>query len=101
MQFEQYVEALAKKFSSLKNDEQRESFINHLESLCRWNDEPMDYPEPTLEFPDTIPIAQATCHPECRTEEFIVDGSTQECQRCGGHLFRHDVKLYRLVKEVE
>lgn len=80
--------------SSDQND-----FLSHLRSLIRWNKEPMDYiPVAKPNFPDTIPVAHAVCHPSCGVEEFIVDGSTQKCQHCGGLMFRGEVAEYRLVK---
>ncbi len=49
----------------------------------------MDYPNDVDPmFPESIHVAYAVCHPHCGVREFIVDGSTQECQHCGGHLFR-------------
>ena len=58
----------------------------------------MDYPDPgAVSFPEAIHIAYAVCHPECGAREFIVDGSTQECQYCGGGLmFRTEVREYVL-----
>ena len=45
-------------------------------------------------FPESLPIAFATCHADCRAAEFIVEGSTQECQMCGRHMFRQATKDY-------
>ena|SRR5437667_12575142 len=58
--------------------------------------------QPTTEpgvvsFPERLPVAFAVCHPECGAREFIVDGSTQECQQCGANMFPTDVAEYRLV----
>ena len=81
--------------SDSKNE--RDKFINHLKALERWRDEPMDYPEINeVDFPDKIHIAYAVCHPECGAREFIVDGSTQECQYCGSLMFRTEVAEYNL-----
>lgn len=81
------------------NDDARESFLMHLNSLSRYRNEPMDYPEESkAEFPETIQIAYAVCHPECGIEQFIVDGSSQECQVCGGLSFRTKTKKYRIVR---
>jgi len=71
-----------------------ESFLLHLRSLGQWEQEPMDYPTVAANFPKLVHIAYAVCHPDCGTEELIVDGSTQECQRCGRHMFRTDVQQY-------
>jgi hypothetical protein len=76
----------------------RTDLVAHLRSLARFLDEPMDYPAPTaIYFPPEMPVAYAVCHPECGADQFIVDGSTQECQRCGGLLFRTEVRTYSLV----
>ena len=72
----------------------REGFVAHLRSLGHWGNEPMDYPDITPSFPETVHVAFAVCHPDCGTEELIVDGSTQECQRCGQLMFRVDVQDY-------
>ena len=76
----------------------RADFVAHLRSLARFLDEPMDYPTPSaVAFPEGMAVAYAVCHPECGASEFIVDGSTQECQRCGGLLFRTEVRSYELA----
>src|SRR5580704_12043967 len=71
-----------------------ESFIAHVRSLGDWQGDPMDYPDVVAEFPAAVPIANAVCHPDCGTKQFIVVGSTQECQRCGRLMFRTEVKEY-------
>ncbi len=79
-----------------------ESFLAHLRSLSRWSTEPMDYPEPSdgdIRFPERVFISYAVCHPECGRREFIVDGSTQRCQRCGSTMFRTEVEEYCRVGE--
>lgn len=73
----------------------RESFLLHLESLDHWENAPMDYPDVTPEFPETVHVAYAVCHPKCGTRELIIDGSTQECQHCGSNMFRISSELYR------
>src|ERR1700741_2088749 len=72
----------------------RNRFLLHLESLGRWENEPMDYPKVTPDFPSVVSVAYAVCHPNCGTKELIIDGSTQECQRCGSNLFRISVEQY-------
>lgn len=75
----------------------REAILAHLRSLARWGQEPLDYPEPgEITFPAALSVAYAVCHPDCGAREFIVDGSTQACQHCGGHLFRTEVRDYVL-----
>lgn len=77
----------------------RASFVSHLHSLSRWHQEPKDYVEPeTVDYPERIPIAFAVCHPECGRAEFIVDGSTQECQACGSLMFRVESSWYKHEK---
>ena len=75
-----------------------EAILAHLRSLARWHREPQDYVDPgPARFPSALPIAYAVCHPECGTAEFIVEGSTQECQHCGGLLFRMETRDYALA----
>ena len=79
------------------NSDEREAILAHLRSLARWNREPMDYPEPAgVTFPATLPISFAVCHPECGASEFLVDGASQECEYCGGSLFRTETREYVL-----
>ena len=86
---------IKKRYSELKNSCDKESFVQHLLSLARWNKEPMDYPNLIeIKFPKIIHIAHAVCHPECGVQEFIVDGSTQSCQKCGGLMFRGEIEEY-------
>jgi hypothetical protein len=90
-------ENIRKRFKALPNSSDRNDLLLHLRSIARWNREPMDYPElRNIEFPSTIHVAHAVCHPECGTQEFIVDGGTQRCQRFGGLMFRGDVKEYTI-----
>ncbi len=72
----------------------RESFLWHVESLATWENESMDYPDLEVEFPTEVTVAYAVCHPDCGVREFIVEGSTQECQRCGRNLFRLESRKY-------
>jgi len=81
------------------NDELEESFLAHLKSLSQFDCEPVDYDEnPKVDFPNEIHVAYAVCHPECGIKEFIIDGSTQRCQQCGGTMFRTKIAKYNLVK---
>ena len=78
-------------------EKERKTYEMHLESLARFHMEPMDYPEVNeIDFPESIHVAYAVCHPECGTKEFIVEGGTQECQKCGGLMFRQETKEYKL-----
>jgi hypothetical protein len=78
----------------VKGTAQEESFLAHVRALGDWEREPRGYPDAVGEFPETLPIAYAVCRPDCRTEQFIVEGSTQECQRCGRVMFRTATKDY-------
>jgi len=77
------------------NSSQYNSFIAHLRALASWEREPMDYPEVNAYFPESICLAYAVCHPDCGVMQVIVDGSTQECQRCGRLMFRTAIKEYK------
>jgi len=94
------LKAIKDRYSQLSIDNDvKIDFINHLRSIARWHNEPMDYPEiKDIKFPDSIHVAYAVCHPECGAREFIVDGSTQECQRCGSLMYRTEVVEYRLMR---
>ena len=79
-----------------------QEFLAHIRSLAQWHEEPMDYlQDHHVEFPESLDIASAVCHPGCGTSELIVDGSTQECQRCGVTMFRTETAEYRLVKTLD
>ena len=97
--FEILISGLKDKFRDLRpGSKQERAFLLHMASLARLYAEPMDYPEISEKpFPLTLPVAQAVCHPECGTSEIIVDGSTQECQNCGGTMFRTAIAWYRLI----
>jgi hypothetical protein len=77
-----------------KGSPQEDSFLLHLNSLGQWEQDQMDYLDAAADFPKTVHIAYAVCHPDCGTKELIVDGSTQECQRCGRLMFRTAVHEY-------
>lgn len=85
---------IAHRLAELRSDASRQSLLRHLRSLARWQREPLDYPDVSIPFPEQIGIAVAVCHPDCGGVELIVDGSTQECQHCGGHMFRTTVQEY-------
>jgi hypothetical protein len=74
-------------------------FVDHLDSLASFHEEDFEsYPMPAdpVVFPPSLPIAFAICKPECGVREFIVEGGTQECQKCGSLLFRVATTTYRL-----
>ena len=86
---------IKKRFGELKAiTSKRERFMAHLRSLGHWEHEPMDYPDVIPIFPEEVCVAFAVCHPDCGTQELIVDGSTQECQRCGRLMFRVETEDY-------
>jgi len=97
MKLDAILDEIRKRFNSLReNSNEQRDFLANLKSLARWNSEPMDYPQvKDPAFPATINVAHAVCHPECGRQEFIVDGSTQKCQRCGGLMFRGKVVEYK------
>lgn len=102
-ELDEIIELIKNKVGSLRDGScEKRGFIDHLRSLARWHEEPMDYPEVShMDFPENIFIAYAVCHPECGVAEFIVDGSTQECQHCGSLMFRTEVAEYSLVPKGE
>ena len=54
-----------------------------------------DYPDVTaVAFPEEIHIAFAVCGKQCGNQEFIVDGQTQVCQRCGKLMYRTFVQKF-------
>lgn len=97
--FTQLFEDIEKQYSKLKNSCDKKSFVSSLKAIARWNEEPNDYKEPKeIQWPSSLQIAYAVCHPECGVEELIVDGSTQKCQRCGSLMFRTEVAEYKKKK---
>jgi hypothetical protein len=100
-EIENLLNAIHSRFTSLGPQEhRRESFLAHLRSLGRWESDGGDHPDQgEVAFPERIHIAFAVCNQECGVREFIVDGSTQECQTCGDLMFRTDVAEYQLLKK--
>lgn len=80
------------------NQDRAQSFIKHLQSLAHWEEDPLDYPDTAIAFPDKIDVAFAVCHPSCGSQDLVVDGSTQECQRCGSLLFRLATSGYQKIQ---
>jgi hypothetical protein len=99
-EFDEIIASIKKKIESLPEGScLKQNYMAHLRSLAR-KEEPMDYPTATdVNFPESIYIAYAVCHPECGVAEYIVDGSTQECQYCGGLMFRTEVAEYMLASK--
>jgi len=95
------LEAIRQRFVNLGPQKcRRESFLAHLRSLGRWEADGGNYPDPgEVTFPEKIHISFAVCNQDCGVREFIVDGSTQECQRCGDLMFRTDVAEYQFLKK--
>ena len=59
-----------------------------------------DYPKvkaKSVRFPQELSIAFAVCSKKCGALQFIVDGSTQVCEYCGGLMFRTEVCEYVLA----
>jgi hypothetical protein len=87
---------IRRRFDEVKMNPRRgKSFLDHVYNLQNWEAEKIDYPDVTPAFPDSILIAYAVCHPDCGEEQLIVDGGTQECQRCGRNMFRIKSIRYR------
>ena len=81
------------KYSALDSEKRRDSVLRHLRSIASLDEgfaEPVGVKVP--KFPNRLPVAYATC--ECGVGEFIVEGSTQECQHCGRLMFRHQTEWY-------
>jgi hypothetical protein len=99
-ELEQLIEHLRARYAALPpHPDARRDFLAHLRSLSRWHAEPQDYPVASdVAFPSAITVAFAVCHPECGAREFIVEGSTQECQACGSLMYRAERKSYRLER---
>jgi hypothetical protein len=98
---ENLLEAIRQRFANLGPQKcRRESFLAHLRSLGRWEADGGNYPDPgEVTFPEKIHISFAVCNEDCGVREFIVDGSTQECQKCGDLMFRTDVAEYQFLKK--
>jgi hypothetical protein len=94
-ELEDMISQIRARYATIGKDSPRmESFLLHVRSLGQWEQDPMDYPAVTANFPNEVHVAYAVCHPDCGTRELIVDGSTQECQRCGRLMFRTAVQGY-------
>lgn len=77
------------------DEEGKTRLLDRLRNLARLDEEPLDYDESvTADFLERLPVALAVCHPDCGRREFIVEGSTQACQRCGGSMFRTEKRWY-------
>jgi hypothetical protein len=90
------------RYAELVSQSRRDSFLSHVQSLGDWETESysdIQSEETTAQFPDEIYVAFAICDERCGVQEFIVDGSTQECQRCGRNMFRTEVRKYVLPHE--
>lgn len=96
-EFDGLFRAIKARYAELTSESRRASFLSHVRSLGTWESNSIDaYPtDAAAEFPDSIDIAFAVCHRDCGARELIVEGSTQECQRCGRLMFRTDVVTYR------
>jgi hypothetical protein len=74
------------------------NLLRHLANLQDW-EKPNSHIQPAIAFTPEIIVAIAVCHPDCGTQELIVDGSTQQCQRCGRLMFRTEVRKYVLADD--
>jgi len=89
-----FLEELSQRYLELpEGSDEEASLFDHLHSLTHPAEYPRDHPVSlTRPFPDEIEIALAGCR--CGHAEFIVDGSTQECQYCGSLMFRYETAPY-------
>ncbi|HOU09892.1 MAG TPA: hypothetical protein PL044_03155 [Clostridiales bacterium] len=55
--------------------------------------------EDEIRFKKEQHIAYAVCSKKCGNMQFIVDGQTQVCPKCGKLMFRAVVKKYQLIEE--
>lgn len=98
--WEELLAALKRRHAELQakpNARRIARFIDHVKNLRRWEAEILDgYPQTVANFPSEISVAFAVCHPTCGVRQFIVDGGTQACQRCGRNMFRLQVQTYQL-----
>ncbi len=55
-----------------------------------------------IRFPNEIAIAYAICNSnnDCTNNEFIVDGQSQMCNKCGELLYRESVRNYTLKESL-
>jgi hypothetical protein len=75
----------------------QKDYLNHIRSLA--GDMTTKYIIPSkVKFEKCIPIAFAVCNKECGYVQLIVEGGTQECQFCGGLMYRVKTKLYEECK---
>lgn len=97
---DQLLARIRRRYEELEggSDARKMSFLAHVRSLGRWESDCDYHPDPgKADFPESLPIAFAVCDPECGRSEFIVEGSTQECQHCGSLMYRTETMEYRLV----
>ena len=98
-ELEELLTRVRKRYTQLRNGScQQTSFLAHVRSLATWEQDTGSYPDAAAEFPNEIYIAYACCQPDCGVKEFVVDGSTQECQHCGRLMFRTEVRKYKLAE---
>lgn len=94
---DEVIGRIVARLNELEGSKSYDRLMTRLTALTRYGNEAMDYPVPeNVDFPDVVPLAYAVCHPECGKREFIVDGSTQLCDRCGSTMFRTEVATYRI-----
>lgn len=94
----QMFQGIKKRYSELMGNLTRaERFLDHVRNLSQWENDNHDYPLVPARFPERVYLAYAVCHPDCGAEQVIVEGGTQECQRCGRLMFRLESKAYQLA----
>jgi hypothetical protein len=94
--WDQVFAGIRRRFDEVKvNPRRGQRFLDHVFNLQKWEADGADYPSVTPVFPDQVFVAFAVCHRDCGEEQLIVDGGTQECQRCGRNMFRVETICYR------
>ena len=91
--FDELFAKIRVRHASFRNSCDREQLGAHVRSLAG-EDRAGQTDVPAPPFPQEVDVTFATC--ACGAREFIVEGSTQECQHCGALMFRHESRKYSL-----
>jgi len=76
-------------------------YLAHIKSIAIDGYSASNYPTHNIiEFPNKLIVSYAVCSIECGIKEYIIEGSTQECQHCGGLMYRTNTAEYKYVKEI-
>ena len=91
------LEDIKIRYSELQSSERKDRFLSHFINLSEWEKQQHYNFEEGIKFPESVFVWLAVCAPECGERNFIVDGSTQECQHCGRLMYRVEGRDYLLV----